>query len=366
MALGSYPDVTLKQARDGRDEARRVLAAGTNPVQSRKAEKAAATIGSATTYEAVARELYALKAPTWSENHAHQWLRCQEKDLFPRIGSLPLADISAPLLLEALRKVQGRGAMVMAHDLRGFAIQVFRYGIQTGRCSSNPAADLRDALKQTTTRHMGAVLDPENAAALMRSIADYMGHPVTRAALQLSALVFQRPGNVRSMEWAEVDLDGALWRIPAAKMKRTKDGKLNGRPHLVPLAPQAVAVLRDLHPRTGHGRYVFPSLLTGERCMSENTIRTALRRMGYGNEEMTAHGFRAMARTLIAERIPGVAPEVIEAQLAHGKSGPLGMAYDRAEFMDQRRALMKRWADYLDRLRIGASVVDLGSKRKRS
>jgi integrase len=175
----------------------------------------------------------------------------------------------------------------------------------------------------------------------------------------LSALVFQRPGNVRAMEWAEVDLDAALWTIPALKMKRTAHGKVNGRPHLVPLAAQAVAVLRELHPLTGHGRYVFPSLLTGERCMSENTIRTALRRMGYTNDEMTAHGFRAMARTLIVERLPGIAPDVIEAQLAHGKSGPLGMAYDRAEFMEQRRRMMTTWADYLGALRAGAKVVPI-------
>lgn len=165
------------------------------------------------------------------------------------------------------------------------------------------------------------------------------------------------------MEWAHVDLDGALWTIPAADMKRTKAEKLNGRPHLVPLAPQAAAILRDLHPITGHGVYVFPSLLTGERCMSENTVRTALRRMGYGNDDMTAHGFRAMARTLIVERLPGIQPDVIEAQLAHGKSGPLGMAYDRAEFMEQRRQMMKTWADYLDWLRDGVQVIDLQSKR---
>jgi len=204
---------------------------------------------------------------------------------------------------------------------------------------------------------MAAILEPVQTGELLRAIDAYVGQPVTRAALSLSALVFQRPGNVRAMEWAEVDTDAALWTIPADKMKRTVHGKINGRPHLVPLAPQAVVILKDLRPLTGHGRYVFPSLLTGERCMSENTIRAALRRMGYSNDEMTAHGFRAMARTLMVERLPGIAPDVIEAQLAHGKSGPLGMAYDRAEFMEQRRQMMSAWADYLDRLRDGAQVI---------
>lgn len=190
---------------------------------------------------------------------------------------------------------------------------------------------------------MAAVLDSVGVSALMGAIATYEGQPLTRAALELSALLFQRPGNIRQMEWAELDLDGRLWTIPAAKMKRTVHGKVNGRPHLVPLAAPAVAILRDLHPLTGHGRFVFPSLLTGERSMSENTLRTALRRMGYTNEEMTPHGFRAMARTILVGQL-NVNPDVIEAQFAHGKSGPLGAAYDWAEFMTQRRTMMTMWA----------------------
>ncbi len=360
LALGSYGGpggLTLRAARLARDDARKTRQSGTNPVQKRKAEKIAKATSNATTFEAVARELHASKAGGWSETHAAQWLRCCEKDLFPWLGSLPLADVSAQHLLTTLRKVEARGTIRMAHDLREFAGQVFRYGIATGRCAGNPAADLRGALTPFAERHMAAVLDPAGAGELLRAIDAYSGHPVTRAALVLSALLFQRPGNIRAMEWAEVDLDAALWAIPAAKMKRKLNGKTNGRPHLVPLAPQAVAMLRELHPLTGHGQYVFPSLLTGERCMSENTIRSALRRMGYTNDEMTAHGFRAMARTLMVERLPGITADVIEAQLAHGKSGPLGMAYDRAEFMEQRRQMMMMWADYLDRLRDGAQVI---------
>jgi integrase len=203
---------------------------------------------------------------------------------------------------------------------------------------------------------MAAVLEPQKAGELLRAVEGYQGQPTTKAALQLSALLFQRPGNIRAMEWTWVDLAGGMLTIPSQSMKRTKAHKLNGRPHFVPLAPQAIAILRELVPVTGHGKYVFPSLLTGERPMSENTVNTALRRLGFTGAEMTAHGFRAMARTLMVERLPGVQADVIEAQLAHGKSGPLGAAYDRADYMGQRRHLMRTWADYLDQLRLGKSI----------
>ena len=362
LALGSYPEVTLKAARAARDEARKTRTAGTNPVQQRKADKLASSASKATTFEAVAREFHGAKLESWSPNHAAQWLRCLDKDVFPWVGSLPLAEVSAPMLLDTLRKVEKRGAVRMAHDLREYAGQVFRYGIATGRCERDPAGDLRGALRPAMVKHAAALLEPAQAGELLRAIDAYSGQPATRAALALSALLFQRPGNIRAMEWAEVDADAALWTIPSDKMKRGLYGKTNGRPHLVPLAPQALALLADLRPLTGHGRYVFPSLLTGERCMSENTVRGALRRMGYSNDEMTAHGFRAMARTLIGERLPGIPESVIEAQLAHGKAGALGMAYDRAEFMEQRRAMMVTWADYLDRLRAGAQVLAFTGK----
>ncbi len=307
----------------------------------------------------MAREFFETKKAGWSPKYAARWIERMEKDLFPHLGAMPAGNITAPLLLDALRRVEKRGAIETAHTLRQMAGQTFRYGVQTGRCERNPALDLHGALQPLQVKHMAAVLEPTRAGDLMRAIDGYAGRPATRAALLLSALLFQRPGNIRAMEWAELDLDAALWTIPAAKMKRTQHGKQNGRPHLMPLAAQAVAILKDLQLLTGHGRYVFPSLLTGEKCMSENTVRAALRRMGYANGEMTPHGFRAMARTLIVERLPGVSPDVIEAQLAHGKSGPLGMAYDRAEFLEQRRALMAAWADYLDQLKAGAKVIAL-------
>jgi len=357
LALGRYPEVTVKAAREGRDKARKDRAVGTDPVQARRLGKITSASAAATTFETVAREFHATKAAGWSPRYSARWLERMEKDLFPQLGALPLSSISAPVLLDTLRRIEKRGAIETAHTLRQTAGQVFRFGVQTGRCERSPVIDLQGALQPLNVKHLGALLEPAKVGELMREIHAFSGQPATRAALLLSALLFQRPGNIRAMEWAEIDDGKAMWTIPAAKMKRTLHGKLNGRPHLVPLAPQALAILEELRPLTGHGQYVFPSLLTGERPMSENTIRAALRRMGYGNDEMTAHGFRAMARTLIAEQLPGVPADVVEAQLAHGKSGPLGMAYDRAEYMAQRRELMTKWADYLDRLRKGADVV---------
>ena len=356
LALGAYPGVSLKAARMARDEARKAREGGANPVQVRKAERLATSASSATTFEAVAREFHQSKAPGWSTSHAERWLRLVEKEALPYIGTLPLTAITAPLALDVLRKVEKRGACETAKKLSECLSQVFRHGIATGRCERNPIPDLRGALKPVTVKHMAAVLEPAQAGALLRACAGYMGQPVTRVALVFSALVFQRPGNVRAMEWAEVDFDGAMWAIPAAKMKRTVHGKVNGRPHMVPLSRQALALLEELKPLTGTSGYVFPSVRTGQRPMSENTIRAALRGMGYSNEDMTPHGYRAMARTLMAERL-GINTDVLEAQLAHGKSGPLGMAYDRAEFMEQRRQMMQVWADYLDALRDGAQVL---------
>ncbi len=356
LALGSYPATSLKSARGERDKARLLQRAGTDPAQAKRVTKLQQHHRPNDTFEAVAREMHKVKADSWSPGYAQRWMEMLEKNAFPWIGTLALDQITAPLLLQTLRRVEGRGAHEMAHTLRRNAGQVFRYGIQTGRCLANPAPDLQGALKPVNVKHMAAVLEPIPAGELMREIMNFSGQLTTKAALVLSALVFQRPHNIRMMEWTHVDLDAGLWTIPAADMKRKLDGKLNGRPHLVPLAPQAIKLLQDLHPLTGHGRYVFPSLLTSQRSMSENTLRAALRRMGYGNDDMTPHGFRAMARTIMVEKL-NINPEVIEAQLAHGKSGPLGGAYDRAEFMEQRRQMMVTWADYLDELRAGAKTL---------
>ncbi|MBI5721069.1 MAG: integrase arm-type DNA-binding domain-containing protein [Burkholderiales bacterium] len=367
LALGGYPDLGLKEARGARDDARRQQQRGEDPVLARQVERLACRFDANATFEATAREFHATRKVGWSDHYAKRWLERLGKDVFPWLGKLPLPQIGAPMLLQTLRRVEARGARELPHSLLEACSQVFRYGVSTGRCERNPAADLRGALKPVLTRHVSAVVEPDQVGDLMRAIDSYHGQPVTRVALLLSALLFQRPGNIRHMEWAELDLDSGMWSIPSAKMKRTKREKLNGRPHLVPLAPLVVTALKDLQPLTGAGRFVFPALTTAKRPMSENTVRVALRRLGFDNETMTPHGFRAMARTLMVERL-NVPPDVIEAQLAHGKSGPLGAAYDRAEFLEQRRTMMKTWSDYLKELRdrppkkqaVGASTSKLG------
>ena len=313
------------------------------------------------TFEAVAREwLSTVHEVKVSAGHAERTRIRLEQDAFPWIGRRPIAEVEAPELLQVLRKVEARGAIETAHRIKDACGQVFRFGIAAGYCTRNPAADLREALRPVPTRHHAAIVDPKRAGELLRAMGDYAGHPVTRAALALSALLFLRPGELRQLEWAWVDLDTATVTIPASLMKRKKADKANGTPHLVPLAPQAVAIFRDLAALTGGvgRRYCFPSLLTGERPMSENTVNVALRRMGFDRETATAHGFRAMARTMAAERL-GIAPDVIEAQLAHAVGDSLGRAYNRTQFLDQRRELMVKWADYLDRLRDGAHVFSL-------
>ena len=371
LSLGTYPETGLRDARDKRDAARRLIAAGGDPSAARKVEKADraqqrqaqaladAGLPGPGTFEHVAREwLGTIHEGKVSEGHSARTRIRLEQDAFPWLGRRPIAEIEAPELLQCLRKIEARGAIETAHRVKNACGQVFRYGVAIGACQRNPAADLQDALKPVQSRHHAAIVEPKEAGALLRDVLAYEGHPVTRAALQLSALLLLRPGELRQMEWAWVDLDGAMLTVPPEVMKRKKAEKRDGPPHLVPLAPQAVAILRELQPLTGGEgrRYVFPSLLTGERCMSENTVRGALRRMGYGNDDMTAHGFRAMARTMIAERL-GVAPDVIEAQLAHAVGDSLGRAYNRTQFVEQRADMMTKWADYLDRLRDGAQVL---------
>lgn len=359
LALGVYPAVTLAQARRRRDDARIKLAESIDPSIVKQAEKAARAVAGESTFEAVAREYHGVKKGGWSEKYAIKWLRGLEKDIFPYVGSMQLIDITAPLMLNALRKVERRGNRDAAHTLSQNSGQVFRYGIQTGRCERNPMSDLQGALEPVVVKHMPAVLEPLKVGELLRAFDSYSGQPITKAALQLSALLFQRPANIRKMEWGWINLEAGMLTIPSASMKRTVVQKLNGRPHFVPLAPQAVEILREIQPLTGYRTFVFPSTRGEGRPMSDMTINAALRRLGYSGEEMTAHGFRAMARTMMIERLPGIHADVIEAQLAHGKSGPLGAAYDRAEFMDQRRSMMNEWADYLGRLKQGAEVIQI-------
>ena len=358
LSMGTYPDTSLKMARGKRDEARSLLASGVDPSAVRRAVKSSRMGAEANSFEAVAREFHEAKRAEWSEAHARRWLERLVKDVFPYVGAQALNDIPAPLLLKTLRRVEDRGVRETVHSILQACGQVFRYGIASGRAERNPAADLRGALRPVLVKNMAAITEAVAAGELLLAIDYYEGGALTRGALKLSALLFQRPGNVRAMQWSALELEGRepTWVIPAAEMKRSRYEKQNGRPHLVPLARQAVAILTELRPLTGHGRYVFPSILGGGRPMSDNTVNTALRRLGYDRDTATAHGFRAMARTMMVEKLD-VNPEAIEAQLAHRKSGPLGAAYDRAEFMSQRRIMMQQWADYLDALRNQAEVT---------
>jgi len=374
LSLGTYPDTGLSLARQKADEARKLVAEGKDPSAVRQEAKAAAQrkwqaerladaglppVGS---FEAVARDwLKTVHEVKVSAGHAERTRIRLEQDAFPWIGRKPIADLEAPELLEMLRRVEARGAIETAHRIKDACGQVFRYGVATGACKRNPAADLKDAMQPVQTRHHAAIVDPVQVGKLLRDMREYQGHAGTRVALELSALLLLRPGELRHMEWAWVDLAGALLTIPPEVMKRKKADKTDGPPHLVPLPSQAVAYLNELHALTGTGRFVFPALTSGQRCMSENTVRSALRRLGYGNEDMTAHGFRATARTMIAERL-GVAAEVIEAQLAHAVADALGRAYNRTQYLEQRQAMMQAWADYLDKLRKGAVVVSLAGR----
>ena len=359
LSLGVYPQVGLKDARDRRDKARQDIAQGIDPSNKRKAEKTSRATLAANSFEVVAREWHlTIHKPKVSEGHAARTLVRLEQDVFPWLGAEPVATITPPKLLEAMRRIESRGAIETAHRALQACGQVFRYAIATGRAERNPAADIQGALQPVIVQHMPAITDPKRVGELLRSIGDYQGQPVTRAALQLAPLVFVRPGELRKAEWAEFDLDEAVWRIPSSRMKRTKVQKSAGAPHIVPLPRQAVEILKELQPLTGHGQYVFPSLRTGERPMSDNAVLSALRRMGYPKEEMTGHGFRAMARTILAERL-NIDEAVIEAQLAHSVKDSLGRAYNRTEFLEQRRNMLQTWADHLDTLRKGAEVIPI-------
>ena len=366
LSLGTYPDTGLKAVRDKRDQARRLIAQGVDPSAARKAEKASRSEIVVNGFEAVAREWHTtIHLAQVSAGHGARTLIRLEQDVFPWLGGVPVGEIKAPQLLQAMRRIEARGAIETAHRALQVCGQVFRYAIATGRAERDPTPDLRGALKPVLVQHMAAITDPQRVGDLLRAIESYKGMPITRAALQLAPLVFVRPGELRKAEWVEFDLDAAQWRIPAARMKRTKQEKLSGTAHAVPLSRQVVAILRELYPLTGHGRYLFPSPRTGERPMSDNGVLSALRRMGFPRDEMTGHGFRAMARTLLAERLD-VDEAIIEAQLAHAVKDSLGRAYNRTEFLEQRRKMLQTWADYLDKLRTGAEIIPIKRSRIRA
>lgn len=344
LALGVYPDVSIAQARDRLSEARKLLADGVDPGEKRKTAKAIEAGQAAKAFETVAREWFEKKRDEWVESHAVTVIARLEGNVFPMIGARQVDEITAPELLKVLRVMEARGAKELARRVKHICGQVFRYAIACGLAERDPSADLRGALASPKKKNRATITDPKQVGALLRAISGYQGSFATRCALRFAPLVFVRPGELRHAEWTEFDLDQAEWKIPAEKMKMK-------RPHIVPLSRQAVAVLREIAPVTGRGRYVFPSLRTGYRPMSENTVLAALRRLGYGKEEMTAHGFRAMASTLLHEK--GWPSDVIERQLAHIEKNSVKAAYNYAQHLPERREMMQAWADYLDALEAG-------------
>ena len=358
LALGGYPDVTLKAVRAARDAAKKDRAAGVNLVQARKLAKLKSEIGEGDSFKATALEWYGKNESRWSSHYAIREKRNLEKDLFPYFAERRIGEIEPIELLAALRRVEERGALDVASRVLQTARAVWRYAVATARASRDISADLKGALTPHKKRHFAAIIDPKKLGELIRVIRGYQGGPIVRAALQLAPMLFQRPNELRGAAWSEIDLEAAMWTVPATRMKRRIDGKENGDPHLVPLPTQAVEVLRKLHPLTGHGVMVFPGERSHERPISDNTLRAALLTLGYGPTVQTVHGFRATARTLLAEVLE-IDPLVIEAQLAHAVKDANGRAYNRTQYVKQRADMMQRWADYLDKVAAGADVVQL-------
>ena len=350
LAFGTYPEISLVDARERRNEARRQVANGIDPGAVKKAMKQAKT-AETETFEVVAREWHTKFTPTWSATHAATMMARMERDLFPWMGARPIKEIKAPELLAVLRRVESRGALETAHRIRTIAGQVLRYAVATGRAERDCSGDLKGALPQPGEHHHAAITDPKEVASLLRTIDGYEGHFVVKCALRLAPMFFVRPGELRNAEWAEMDLDERVWNIPAEKMKMKQA-------HIVPLSTQAVAILTELKHLTGASRYVFPSGRSFARPMSNNTVNAALRRMGYDKETMTGHGFRAMARTILDEVLQ-VRPDYIEHQLAHAVRDPNGRAYNRTAHLAGRREMMQLWADYLDGLKKGAQVIPI-------
>ncbi|ATG89480.1 tyrosine-type recombinase/integrase [Methylomonas koyamae] len=348
LSLGTYPEVSLGQAREKRDEARKLVAAMIDPGENRKAVKEARADSFANSFEVIAREWGSKKVQTWDEKN-NRSKRMLERNIFPWLGAKPIADILPKDILASLRRIEERGTIETAHRTLQICGQVFRYAVATGRVDRDITQDLKGALPPAKGEHFAAITEPKEAAELLRAIDSYQGSLPALCALKLAPLVFVRPGELRAMQWQDVNLETAEWRYLVTKTNVQ---------HIVPLSRQALAILLELQPLTGHGRYVFPSERTpsGIRCMSENTLNAALKRLGYGKDKMTVHGFRAMARTILDE-VLGVRPDFIEHQLAHAVRDPNGRAYNRTAHLPERHKMMQQWADYLDALKQGAQVI---------
>ncbi|MDF2691055.1 MAG: intA [Gammaproteobacteria bacterium] len=341
LALGVYPEVKLAEARDKRDQARKLLTENIDPVAAKRASKHAAIIASENAFETIAREWYQTLLPSWTASHAKKVMSRLEHDVFPWLGKQAIENITAPELLSVLRRIEQRGAIEPAHRILQNCSKIFRYAIATGRAQRDIAADLKGALKTYKNRHLPTIIDPKKIGKLLRAINDYQGYFITKCALKLAPLLFVRPGELRKAEWLEFNFETAEWRIPAEKMKMREM-------HIVPLAKQAIAILEELKPLTGNGKYLFPGIRYPNRPMSENTVNCALRRLGYTNDEITGHGFRSMASTLLNEQ--GWNRDAIERQLAHGERDKVRATYNFAEYLPERRKMMQHWGDYLEKL----------------
>ncbi|MCM0083963.1 integrase arm-type DNA-binding domain-containing protein [Geomonas sp. Red32] len=358
LALGTYPAVSLSDARKRRDEAKALLANDIDPSDANKAKKASRLEAGANSFEVVAREWHTKFAPTWSPSHAVWVLRRLEQYVFPDIGTRPIAELKAPDVLKVLRRIEAV-ALETAHRVKFVLGQVFRYAVGSGRAERDPTADLKGLLPPRSQKHHAAITDPKEVAGLLRAIDGFNGTFTVKSALQLAPLVFLRPGELRQAEWTEFDLEAGEWNVPIERMKlklRVKEDR-KGEKHLVPLSAQAVAILKDLHGLTGQSRYVFPSARSFARPMSNMALNAALNRMGFKGE-MTAHGFRALARTILDEVLQ-CRIDLVEHQLGHAVRDPNGRAYNRTAHLPERRKMMQTWADYLDGLKAGAKVIPL-------
>ncbi|MEY4631063.1 MAG: hypothetical protein RIQ81_1183 [Pseudomonadota bacterium] len=341
ISLGLYPLVSLKESRHQRDDAKRLLMNGLDPSAQRKAAREVAETSAKNSLESVAREWLAQNSHKWAPSHIKTITLRLQKDVFPHIGMRPIADLIAPEILTVLRRIESRDAYETTHRVKTNLSQIFRYGVATGRVKSDPTTDLRGALRPVKPTHLAAVTDPTRFGQILRMMDSYKGGIVAQSALSLAPLVFVRPGELRHAEWKDIDLNAAEWRFIASKTNTS---------HIVPLSQQALQILRNIHPITGTGRYVFPNPRTPDRPMSENTINGALRNLGIPKEEMCGHGLRATARTLLDEALK-FPPHLIEHQLAHAVRDSLGRAYNRTSHLPERKEMMQRWADYLDELK---------------
>ena len=350
LAFGVYPEVRPPEARDKAKEARDKIRAGVDPSEAKRAAKREARIAGANTFEIVASEWMQHRSSNVTAGQQEKTLARLKKDVFPWLGNRPISEIEAPEILDVLRRIDNRGARYTAHRARNQISQIFRYGIATGRAKYDPAKDLIGAIPAPKEKHFASITEPLRVAEMLRSFDGFSGTFPVLCALKLAPLFFVRPGELRKAEWADINLERGEWRYHVTKTNTD---------HLVPLASQAVAILRELYALTGGGRYVFPGARTASRPMSDAAVNAALRRLGYDTRtEITGHGFRAMARTILHEELHQK-PEVIEHQLAHAVPDVLGPAYNRIKFLKERRAMMQLWADYLDKLKAGADVIPL-------